>query len=116
MKIAINYCLEVMEVELMSMFTGLEGHETTGNLGIAVIAGVGGTITFQNFQTDADSSDLQAYLTINGDLSKRTVDLGPLPQTSGSFNLSFPEGTDMSLFNVLVVRAGDASIGEARIS
>ncbi|MGF1496354.1 MAG: hypothetical protein ACFB8W_05950 [Elainellaceae cyanobacterium] len=100
----------------MSMFSGLEGHETTGNLGIAVIAGADGTITFQNFQTDADSTDLRAYLTINGDLSKRIVDLGPLPQSSGSFNLPFPAGTDMSLFNVLVVRANDTSIGEARIS
>lgn len=100
----------------MSMFSGLDGHTTTGSLGIAVIAGIGGNIAFQNFQTDADSSELHAYLTINGDLSKQTIDLGSLPQTSGSFSVSFPNGTDMSLFNVLVVRAGDTSVGEARIS
>ena len=100
----------------MSMFSGLNGHTTAGSLGIAVIAGVGGNIAFQNFQTDADSPEIQAYLTINGNLSKRTIDLGALPQTDGSFNISFPEGTDMSLFNVLVVKAGDTSIGQAQIS
>ena len=100
----------------MSMFSGLNGHTTTGSLGIAVIAGVGGNIAFQNFQTDTDSPELQAYLTINGDLSKRTIELGLLPQADGSFNISFPDGTDMSLFNVLVVKAGDTSIGQAQIS
>lgn len=100
----------------MSMFSGLEGHSTTGSLGIAVIAGLGGNITFQNFQTDVKTPDLHAYLTINGDLSKRTIDLGLLPQGSGSFNISFPEGTDMSLFNVLVVKAGDTPIGQAQIA
>jgi hypothetical protein len=100
----------------MSMFMGLNGHSTTGSLGIAVIAGVGGTITFQNFQSDAETSDLHAYLTINGDLSKRTVDLGELPQANGTFNVSFPDGTDMSLFNVLVVKAGDSAIGQAQVA
>jgi len=100
----------------MSMFSGLNGHTTSGSLGIAVIAGVGGNITFQNFQTDAEGADLQAYLTINGDLSKRTIDLGTLPQKDGSFNISFPDGTDMSLFNVLVVKSGDTGIGKAQIS
>ncbi len=100
----------------MSMFAGLNGHSTTGSLGIAVIAGVGGTITFQNFQADVDTSDMHAYLTINGDLSKRTVDLGALPQITGTFNVSFPDGTDMSLFNVLVVKAGDTAIGQAQVA
>ncbi len=99
----------------MSMFTGQNGHTTTGNLGIAVIAGVGGTITFQGFETDAEG-DLQACLTINGNLSKRTIDLGTLPETSGTFNVSFPDGTDMSLFDTLVVKAGDDAVGKARIS
>ncbi|MEO0406957.1 MAG: hypothetical protein AAF289_06360 [Cyanobacteria bacterium P01_A01_bin.135] len=99
----------------MSMFTGLSDRTTTGNLGIAVIAGVGGTITFQDFETTADS-DLQACLTINGDLEKRTIDLGELPQTSGTFNINFPDGTDMSLFNTLIVKAGEVPVGKARIA
>ncbi|MGF1524967.1 MAG: hypothetical protein ACFBSF_21790 [Leptolyngbyaceae cyanobacterium] len=100
----------------MSAFSGLEGHTTTGSIGVAVIAGVGGDLAFQNFQTDADSSDLKAYLTINGNLEKRMVDLGPLPQASGSFNVPFPNDTDVSLFNVLIVKSGDTCIGEARIA
>jgi hypothetical protein len=98
------------------MFSGLNDHTTTGSLGIAVIAGVGGTITFQNFATDSDSSDLHAYLTIRGDLSKRTVELGALPETSGTFNMSFPDGTDMSLFNILVVTNGKVGIGQAQLA
>lgn len=99
----------------MSMLTGLNDHTTTGTLGIAVIAGVGGTITFQNFETDADG-DLRACLTINGNLEKRKIDLGQLPQSSGTFNVNFPDGTDMSLFNTLIVQSGDAPIGKARLA
>lgn len=99
----------------MSQFSGLEGHTTTGTIGVAVIAGVGGDFAFQNFQTDADASALSACLTINGNLSKRTVDLGALPETSGSFNVSFPDDTDISLFNVLVVKAGDVPVGQVQI-
>ena len=100
----------------MSTFSGLEGHTTTGSIGVAVIAGVGGDLAFQNFQTDADTSDLRAYLTIRGDLSKRTVDLGALQQTSGSFNVPFPDDTDISLFNVLIVKSGDRCIGKVHIA
>ncbi|MEM9004211.1 MAG: hypothetical protein AAGE59_11905 [Cyanobacteria bacterium P01_F01_bin.86] len=100
----------------MSMFSGLEGHTTTGSIGVAVIAGVGGDLAFQNFQTDATPTNLKAYLTINGNLSKRTVDLGSLPQAEGSFNIPFPVDTDISLFNVLVVKSGDTLVGEVRIA
>lgn len=100
----------------MSTFLGLEGHTTTGTIGVAVIAGVGGDLAFQNFQTDAEESELNAYLTINGNLSKRTIDLGKLPQTSGSFNVPFPADTDISLFNVLIVKSGDVGIGKVQIA
>lgn len=99
----------------MSMFVGLGEYTTTGSVGVAIIAGVGGNLAFQNFETNADASELTAALTINGDLAKRQVDLGVLPQTSGSFSVAFPDDTDISLFNVLVVRAGDTAIAQARI-
>lgn len=99
----------------MGAFSGLDNHETTGQVSVAIIAGVGGNLAFQNFQTSSDSSELQGYLTINGDLAKRKVDLGALPTTSGSFNVDFPDGTDISLFNVVVVQSGEASVGMARI-
>lgn len=100
----------------MSTFSGLEGHTTTGRIGVAVIAGVGGELAFQDFQTDVEASELSALLTINGNLSKRTVELGTLPETSGSFNVSFPDDTDISLFNVLVVKAGETCVGQAQIA
>lgn len=100
----------------MSTFSGLEGHTTTGNIGVAVIPGVGGDLAFQNFQTSADGANLSAVLAINGNLAKPTVDLGKLPQSGGSFNVPFPADTDISLFNVLVVKSADAPVGEARIA
>jgi hypothetical protein len=100
----------------MSTFSGVNGHTTTGSLGVAVIAGVGGNLAFQNFHTDADTPDLQAVLTINGDLSKRSIDLGTLPQNTGDFSVEFPMDTDISRFNVLMVKAADEVVGQVRIA
>ena len=100
----------------MSAFSGQSGHTTTGTIGVAVIAGVGGNLAFQNFQTDANTEGLTAVLSINGNLEKRTVELGTLPQTSGSFSVPFPDDTDISLFNVLLVQAGDTVVGKAQIA
>ena len=99
----------------MGAFSGLDNHKATGNVGVAIIAGVGGSLAFQNFETDAASSELTGYLTIDGNLEKRKIDLGTLPQASGSFNISFPDGTDISYFNTVIVRSGDESLGQARI-
>ena len=98
----------------MGAFSGANDHTTSGNVGVAIIAGVGGDLAFQNFETDATGA-LQVYLTIGGDLSKQTIDLGALPETSGSFNVSFPGDTDISLFDTVVVAAGEASVGSARV-
>lgn len=99
----------------MGAFSGLSNCKTTGNVGVAIIAGVGGNLAFQNFETDATGNELTGYLTINGNLEKRKIELGTLPQSSGSFSVSFPDGTDVSYFNTVVVQAGDESIGEAKI-
>ena len=99
----------------MGAFSGLGNHTATGNVGVAIIAGVGGNLAFKDFETDAADSELTAYLTINGSLEKRKIELGTLPQSSGSFSVSFPDGTDISYFNTVVVQAGDESIGEAKI-
>jgi hypothetical protein len=100
----------------MSAFSGQSGYTTTGTIGIAVIAGVGGNLAFQNFQTDAESDELTAVLSINGNLEKRVVDLGALPQTSGSFDVAFPDDTDISLFNVLLIQVGEIVIGRAQLA
>ncbi len=99
----------------MGLFSGLGSHTTTGSIGVAAIPGVGGTLAFQNFQTDQANTELHCLLTINGNLSKRTIALGPLPQAQGSFDISFPDGTDLSLFNVVVIRAGEDTVGMAPI-
>lgn len=100
----------------MSAISGVNGATTTGTIGVAVIAGVGGNLAFQNFQTDVDADELQGVLTINGDLSKRTVDLGILPQKTGNFSVAFPADTDISRFNVLLIKATDEVVGQARIA
>lgn len=104
------------ETRSMSTFSGLEGYTMSGNVGVAVIPGVGGNLAIQNFQTNAETSELSAVLAINGNLSKRTVDLGVLPQTSGSFSLAFDNDVDISLFNVLVIKQSDQAIGKAEIA
>lgn len=98
----------------MGAFSGSNEHSTSGNVGVAIIAGVGGDLAFQNFATDAEG-DLAGYLTIGGDLSKQTIDLGTLPATEGSFNVAFPGDTDISLFDTVVVAVGDVSVGTARV-
>ncbi|MEO0434353.1 MAG: hypothetical protein AAF151_21925 [Cyanobacteria bacterium J06656_5] len=98
----------------MGAFSGANNHITSGNVGVAIIAGVGGDLAFQDFSTDVEGS-LQGYLTIGGDLSKQTVDLGVLPAASGAFNIAFPGDTDISLFDTVVVAAGETSVGTARV-
>ena len=99
----------------MGAFSGVGNHQTTGSVGVAIMAGVGSNLAFQNFETDASVSELTGYLTINGNLEKRKIELGTLPQSSGSFNVSFPDGTDISYFNTVVVVAGEESVGKAMI-
>lgn len=98
----------------MGAFSGANSYSTSGNVGVAIIAGVGGDLAFRNFTTDAEGA-LTGYLTIGGDLSKQTVELGPLPATADSFNISFPGDTDISLFDTVVVAAGETSVGAARV-
>lgn len=98
----------------MGAFSGANSHTTSGNVGVAIIAGVGGDLAFQNFSTDADG-ELQVYLTIGGDLSRQKIDLGALPADSDAFNISFPGDTDISFFDTVVVAKGEASVGMARV-
>ncbi|MEA5466955.1 hypothetical protein [Leptothoe sp. PORK10 BA2] len=98
----------------MGAFSGANNHTTSGNVGVAIIAGVGGDLAFQNFSTDADG-ELQVYLTIRGDLAKQKIDLGALPAVSGTFNIPFPGDTDISFFDTVVIAQGETSIGTARV-
>jgi hypothetical protein len=93
----------------MGSVASTEGYTTSGYIGAAIV-GTSITLSFKDFETSANASELHAFLTINGNLEKRPIDLGKLPQTSGAFDLSVPEGTDISLFNTVVLR--DPESGE----
>ncbi|MGB3138212.1 MAG: hypothetical protein WBG38_09220 [Nodosilinea sp.] len=87
----------------MGSVVGTESSTASGYVGAAVV-GSSITLSLKDFTTAAEDEMLEAFLTINGNMAKRPLALGPLPQTSGAFDLSVPDGTDISLFNTLVIR------------
>ncbi len=100
----------------MGHFVGSEGYITSGYIGVAVV-GSNITLSFKAFNTSADNLPLQAVLTISGNLSKRPMNLGPLPTADSDFEMSVPTGTDVSLFNTVVVCLADLEtvVGQASI-
>ncbi|NEP17130.1 MAG: DM13 domain-containing protein [Leptolyngbya sp. SIO4C1] len=101
----------------MGMLTGSNDYNTTGSVSAAIFGGGSSSIHFNNFHTNAEASDLQVYLTINGNLEKRKLDLGAVPENDGSFEMDLPDGTDVSLFNTIVIYSpqAEASIGSGTI-
>ncbi|NJN04444.1 MAG: DM13 domain-containing protein [Leptolyngbyaceae cyanobacterium SL_1_1] len=101
----------------MGALSGTDKHSTSGSVGAAIFGGGEASLAFKDFQTDAEADVLQAYLTIRGNFSKRVVELGELPQKSGSFELALPANTDISLHNTVVIRpqGSDEVIGTATI-
>lgn len=95
----------------MGLLSGLNDYTTTGSVSAAIFGGGNASIHFNDFQTDATASDLQVYLTINGKLEKRKLELGPVPENDGSFDVDLPDGTDVSLFNTIVIYSPDAESG-----
>ncbi len=100
----------------MGSVAGVDSYRTSGYVGAAI---VGSTITlsFKGFATSAEVDALDAFLTINGNMAKRHIDLGQLPSTQGAFDLAVPDGTDISLFNTVVIRiaGSDTTIGTASV-
>ena len=98
------------------MVVGKGDYSASGYVGAAIVDHQV-TLSFQNFSTSAEGVDLEAVLTINGNLAKRHIDLGPILSTSGAFDLAVPPGTDISLFNTVVVRLaeGDTIVGTASV-
>lgn len=101
----------------MGAISGLDNYTAKGNIGVAVMGG-GVTLAVKDFETSAEGAELHALLTINGKLEKRHLDLGPLPKGGGSFDLALPPGTDVSLFNTLLIRdpGADVTVASARIA
>ena len=87
----------------MGSVAGTDSYTASGYLGAAII-GSSITLSFKDVILAAEAEVLEAFMTINGNMAKRTIALGPLPQNSGAFDLSVPVGADISLFNTLIIR------------
>ena len=100
----------------MGSVAGANSYEASGYIGAAIV-GTSITLSFKNFATSSDAEALEGFLTINGNMEKRHIDLGNLPQTSGAFDLKVPDGTDISLFNTVVIRevGSTTTIGTASV-
>ncbi|MBE9138956.1 hypothetical protein IQ254_17455 [Nodosilinea sp. LEGE 07088] len=100
----------------MGSVTGTDSHTASGYVGAAIV-GSSITLSFKDFVTAAEGDALEAYLTIRGNMAKRPIALGTLPATSGAFDLSVPEGTDISLFNTLIIRpvGSEATVAKASV-
>lgn len=100
----------------MGSVAGAGSYKSTGYIGAAIV-GTSITLSFKDFETSSDAESLEGFLTINGNMSKRHIDLGVLPNTSGAFDLSVPDGTDISLFNTVVIRevGTDTTVGTASV-
>lgn len=90
----------------MGSVAGKGDFSASGYVGAAIV-NHRTTLSFQNFHTSAADLPLEALLTINGNLAKRHLPLGPIPPGQPAFDLAVPEGTDISLFNTVVIRAAD---------
>ena len=90
----------------MGTVVGKGDFSASGYVGAAIV-NHRTTLSFQNFSTSAEDLPLEAVLTINGNLAKRHILLGPLPDDQAAFDLSVPEGTDISLFNTVVIRTAN---------
>ncbi|MFH7241989.1 MAG: hypothetical protein ACHWZW_03970 [Spirulina sp.] len=88
----------------MGTVAGEGNFSASGYVGAAIV-NHHTTLSFQNFSTSADDLALEAVLTINGNLSKRHIPLGLIPAQQSAFDLAVPPGTDISLFNTVVIRA-----------
>jgi hypothetical protein len=100
----------------MGNLVGSGNYVAKGYISVAVV-GPDITLSFKDFSTSAGSLTLQALLTINGNLGRRPINLGTLPTTNPDFHISVPTGTDVSLFNTVVICLAKqaTAIGEAPI-
>ncbi|MGK7908308.1 MAG: hypothetical protein AB4040_13945 [Synechococcus sp.] len=96
----------------MGALSGLNNHAVSGNVSVAFVAGVGASLAIKDLQTDVDAPLIAVYLTQDGDLSRRTIDLGSLSGNSGSFDLTLPDSADISLYNTVVLLVNDNEIAE----
>ena len=108
----------------MGSVVGAEGHTARGYVGAAIVGG-SITLSFKDVMIEdatiadaaiASADRLEVFLTINGNMARRPIALGPLPVGEGSFDLAVPDGTDISLFNTLVIQPVGAETAIAKAS
>lgn len=99
----------------MGSVVGTGDYTASGYVGVAIV-GSSITLSLKDFTTAVEGEALEAFLTIDGNMAKRPIALGPLPESSGAFDLSVSEGTDISLFNTLVIRPVGSESAVAKAS
>lgn len=97
----------------MGSVAGIESYTASGYVGVAIV-GSSITLSFKDFAIAAAPETLEAFLTINGNMAKRPIALGTLPPGEAVFDLSVPSGTDISLFNTLLIRLVDSETNVAK--
>lgn len=100
----------------MGSVVGANACTASGYVGAAIV-GSDITLSFKDFTHTAGAETLEAFLTINGNMAKRPIALGEVPASSSAFDLAVPSGTDISLFNTLVLRplGGEEAIATASV-
>jgi hypothetical protein len=103
----------------MGSVVGTDGHTASGYVGAAIV-GSSITLSFKDVIIEggaiATADPLEVFLTINGNMAKRPIALGSLPAGEGSFDLAVPDGTDISLFNTLIIQPVGAETAIAKAS
>ncbi len=98
----------------MGSVVGADSHTAGGYVGAAIV-GSSITLSFRDVAI-ATADSLEVFLTINGNMAKRPIALGPLPVGESVFDLAVPDGTDISLFNTLIIRPVGAETVVAQAS
>lgn len=86
----------------MGKLEGTKDKTIQGTIVLAIDPDAGEVVFFKDIQM-GDVSALKVYLAANRDL-ERSICLGELKQTSGSFRMSVPFGMDTTPYNTVVIQ------------
>ena len=86
----------------MGSFSSLGSHTATGSVTIASNDAIGIEAQFSDLHLEG-AEDPRAYLVVEGD-STKSLPIGKLPKSEGTFNMLIAAGVDVSPYNALVIR------------
>ena len=103
---------------LMGALSASNSHVLSGSVSVLVLGDGRVSLAVKDFNDDSDRANLTALLTIRGNLEKRKLDLGPLPEGETDFPIALPPGADVSLFDTLVLydAAAEQVVGSASVA